>query len=105
MKFQIKAFKSWQTDDGGGYQFNLYLDGYWNSVIYQLKTGSPEFEDFFNRFLLAAVKWHLPYGRWSTNKKMSSKTLYSRQQQLQDVLTVCESEARLNRVLQDTRNT
>lgn len=27
MKFQIKAFKTWQTDDGGGYQFNLYLDG------------------------------------------------------------------------------
>ena len=30
---------------------NEDLDGYWNSVIYQLKTGSPEFEDFFNRFL------------------------------------------------------
>ena len=30
---------------------NADLDGYWNSVIYQLKTGSPEFEDFFNRFL------------------------------------------------------
>lgn len=30
---------------------NEDLDGYWNSVIYQLKTGSPEFEDFYNRFL------------------------------------------------------
>ena len=30
---------------------NADLDGYWNSVIYQLKSGSPEFEDFFNRFL------------------------------------------------------
>lgn len=30
---------------------NEDLDGYWNSVIYQLKIGSPEFEDFFNRFL------------------------------------------------------
>jgi hypothetical protein len=27
MNFQIKAFKHWQTEDGGGYQFNLYLDG------------------------------------------------------------------------------
>ena len=27
MNFQIKAFKDWATDDGGGYQFNLYLDG------------------------------------------------------------------------------
>jgi hypothetical protein len=27
MNFQIKGFKSWATDDGGGYQFNLYLDG------------------------------------------------------------------------------
>jgi hypothetical protein len=24
MTFQIKAFKSWSTHDGGGYQFNLY---------------------------------------------------------------------------------
>lgn len=32
-------------------QDNQDLDGYWNSVIYQLKTGSPEFEDFYNRFL------------------------------------------------------
>jgi hypothetical protein len=30
---------------------NEDLDAYWNSVIYQLKTGSPEFEEFFNRFL------------------------------------------------------
>ena len=27
MNFQIKAFKTWNTYDGGGYQFNLYLDG------------------------------------------------------------------------------
>jgi hypothetical protein len=26
MNFQIKGFKTWNTDDGGGYQFNLYLD-------------------------------------------------------------------------------
>jgi len=26
MNFQIKAFKDWQTEDGGGYQFNLYLN-------------------------------------------------------------------------------
>ena len=24
MNFEIKAFKHWQTEDGGGYQFNLY---------------------------------------------------------------------------------
>lgn len=24
--FQIKAFKDWATNDGGGYQFNLYLN-------------------------------------------------------------------------------
>jgi hypothetical protein len=24
MLFEIKAFKHWQTEDGGGYQFNLY---------------------------------------------------------------------------------
>ena len=24
--FEIKAFKHWQTDEGGGYQFNLYHD-------------------------------------------------------------------------------
>jgi len=27
MTFQIKAFKSWRTEDGGGYQFNLYYNG------------------------------------------------------------------------------
>jgi hypothetical protein len=26
MNFTIKGFKTWNTDDGGGYQFNLYLD-------------------------------------------------------------------------------
>ena len=30
---------------------NSDIDGYWNSVISQLKNGSPEFEDFYNRFL------------------------------------------------------
>lgn len=30
---------------------NEDLDGYWNNTLYQLKTGSPEFEDFYNRFL------------------------------------------------------
>lgn len=25
--FQIKGFKTWATDDGGGYQFNLYHNG------------------------------------------------------------------------------
>jgi hypothetical protein len=30
---------------------NADLDGYWNSVVSQLKNGSPEFEDFYNRFL------------------------------------------------------
>ena len=27
MKFEIKGFKKWNTYDGGGYQFNLFLDG------------------------------------------------------------------------------
>lgn len=27
MKFEIKGFKTWSTMDGGGYQFNLYVDG------------------------------------------------------------------------------
>lgn len=26
MNFQIKAFKEWNTNEGGGYQFNLYLN-------------------------------------------------------------------------------
>lgn len=30
---------------------NADLDGAWNSIIFQLKDGSPEFEDFYNRFL------------------------------------------------------
>ena len=30
---------------------NTDLDGLWNSTIAQLKAGSPEFEDFYNRFL------------------------------------------------------
>ncbi len=30
---------------------NEDLDGAWNSIIFQLKDGSPEFEDFYNRFL------------------------------------------------------
>ena len=25
--FTIKGFRSWETDEGGGYQFTLYLDG------------------------------------------------------------------------------
>jgi len=29
---------------------NTDLDGLWNSTIAQLKAGSPEFEDFYNRF-------------------------------------------------------
>ena len=27
MNFVIKGFKTWETDDGGGYQFTLYADG------------------------------------------------------------------------------
>lgn len=27
MKFEIKGLKTWHTHDGGGYQFNLYMDG------------------------------------------------------------------------------
>ena len=27
MKFEIKGLKTWNTHDGGGYQFNLYIDG------------------------------------------------------------------------------
>ena len=27
MKFEIKGLKTWHTNDGGGYQFNLYIDG------------------------------------------------------------------------------
>lgn len=30
---------------------NADLDGYWNSVIFQLRSNSPEFGDFYNRFL------------------------------------------------------
>lgn len=30
---------------------NADLDGLWNSTIMQLKAGSPEFDDFYNRFL------------------------------------------------------
>jgi hypothetical protein len=30
---------------------NTDLDGFWNSVVSQLKEGSPEFGDFYNRFL------------------------------------------------------
>lgn len=30
---------------------NADLDGFWNSTIMQLKAGSPEFDDFYNRFL------------------------------------------------------
>lgn len=30
---------------------NEDLDGLWNSIVFQLKNGSPEFEDFYNRFL------------------------------------------------------
>lgn len=30
---------------------NADLDGYWNSTIAKLLQASPEFEDFYNRFL------------------------------------------------------
>jgi hypothetical protein len=30
---------------------NADLDGLWNQTVAQLLQGSPEFEDFYNRFL------------------------------------------------------
>ena len=46
MNFQIKAFKDWATDDGGGYQFNLYLDGkkfaFENTFAYQLVSADTQ---------------------------------------------------------------
>jgi hypothetical protein len=48
---ELQTRKSYGAASTLAAEDNADLDGYWNSVIYQLKTGSPEFEDFFNRFL------------------------------------------------------
>ena len=48
---ELQTRKSYGAASTLAAENNADLDGYWNSVIYQLKTGSPEFEDFFNRFL------------------------------------------------------
>jgi hypothetical protein len=48
---ELQTRKSYGAASTLAAEDNADLDGYWNSVIYQLKSGSPEFEDFFNRFL------------------------------------------------------
>jgi len=65
--FTIKGLKTWSTDDGGGYQFNLYYDNKqfaWvhndgNGGMIDVRIEDPQKEKEFNAFLLTLPKWEL----------------------------------------------
>jgi hypothetical protein len=65
MTFQIKAFKHWATDDGGGYQFNLYHnkkkfawvhnDG--NGGCIDIRFEKPEYSIIWDAHIKSLGKW------------------------------------------------
>ena len=70
MNFQIKAFKEWQTMDGGGYQFNLYLnnkkfawvhnDG--NGGMIDMDFADPKNQAIWNDFVKSLGQWKTSFG-------------------------------------------
>jgi hypothetical protein len=68
--FQIKAFKQWQTMDGGGYQFNLYLDNKkfaWvhndgNGGMIDMDFTDPKNQAIWNDFVKSLGQWKTKFG-------------------------------------------
>jgi hypothetical protein len=68
--FQIKAFKQWQTMDGGGYQFNLYLDNKkfaWvhndgNGGMIDIDFADPKNQAIWNDFVKSLGQWKTSFG-------------------------------------------
>lgn len=48
--FTIKGFKSWETDEGGGYQFTLYLDGRKFAWVHEEGNGGEINISYFDKF-------------------------------------------------------
>ena len=65
MKFDIKGFKTWSTHDGGGYQFNLYLDGKkfafvhndGNGGMIDIEFDHPKNEGIWNEYVASFGQW------------------------------------------------
>ena len=70
MNFQIKAFKEWQTMDGGGYQFNLYLDNKkfaWvhndgNGGMIDMDFTDPKNQAIWNDYVKSLGQWKTKFG-------------------------------------------
>lgn len=68
--FQIKAFKHWNTDDGGGYQFNLYLDkkkfayvhNDGNGGCIDIRFENPANEAIWDDHVKSLGQWHSSFG-------------------------------------------
>ena len=68
--FQIKAFKQWQTMDGGGYQFNLYLDNKkfaWvhndgNGGMIDMDFTDPKNQAIWDDFVKSLGQWKTSFG-------------------------------------------
>lgn len=48
MDFKIRGFKTWVTDDGGGYQFTLYVDGKRFAFVHNAGNGGEIDLKFFD---------------------------------------------------------
>jgi hypothetical protein len=65
MRFDIKGFKTWSTHDGGGYQFNLYLDGKkfafvhndGNGGMIDIEFDHPKNEDIWDEYVASFGQW------------------------------------------------
>jgi hypothetical protein len=82
MSFEIKGFKTWATDDGGGYQFNLYHNkkkfafvhndgngGCIDMKFYDLKFmgGQYSWDEspsaiIWNKYVKSLGQWHSSFG-------------------------------------------
>jgi hypothetical protein len=78
MTFEIKAFKDWQTEDGGGYQFNLYhnkkkfafvhndgnggcIDMHFSDAPYRHIDDTPNAK-IWNEYVKSLGKWKSSFG-------------------------------------------
>ena len=68
MNFQIKAFKNWQSREGGGYQFNLYLDNKKFAWVHNDGNGGMIDIDFTDPKNQAIWDAHIKsLGQWKTS--------------------------------------
>ena len=70
MSFEIKGFKHWATDDGGGYQFNLYHDKKkfaWvhndgNGGMIEMRCTSDANEAIWDAYVKSLGQWKSSFG-------------------------------------------